>query len=125
MEQNQTVKKFDGSDEVVFSGAFNVYDNELVIKDLLGFNFKFVFEASLLTLPPDTPQKDISAIGEGKDVTITLSAKIRKSAIGSGTTQKNQIIEFSNGKKLFWSMFVQPIGNDERALSVVVTFYLR
>lgn len=121
---NLQVKKYDGNDEIVFSDSFNIYENTLSIKDLLGFNFKFVFEDTLPTLPPANPQKDVSIEGAGKDVTITFSAKLRNT-LGSGTSTKIPIVTFTDGKNLLFSVYSSKIGDGTSALSVTVTFYLR
>lgn len=125
MEGNQSIiKKFDGNDEIVFSDVFNVYENALLIKDLYGFNFKFVFEQTLPTPPSVTPQKDISISGEGKDVTIVFNAKLRNT-LGSGTSTKMPILTFKDGKTLLFSIYSSKVGDNTEALNVTVNFYLR
>ncbi len=117
------VKRYDGNDEIVFSGVFNIYENNLKIKDLAGFNFEFVFEDKLPTLPPANP-KDISVSGEGKNVTITLAAKLRNT-LGSGTSNKVPIVTFDDGKALLFSLYSSKIGDNTPALNVTITFYIR
>lgn len=121
----ETKQTFDGDSEIVFAGVFNVYENKLVVKNIKGFNFTFIFEENSPSLPPTIPKKDIIATGEGKEVIVTLSSKIRNSSIGTGTTNKSEIINFSDGKKLSWSMFVQTMGENASALSVALNFYIK
>lgn len=124
MPPEQQIKQYDGDDEIVFSGIFNIYDNKITIENILGYKFVFTFDEQLNN---EQPPKDIAVAPlEGEiGALVKLSAKIRNSSIGSGTTNKNEIVNFEDGRKLLWSMFVQTIGNDKHALNVSLTFYLR
>lgn len=125
MEPNLiNIKRFDGNDEIVFSEVFNLYENTLSIKDLYGFNFTFVFEDNLPALPSALPQKDVAINGQGKDVTITFSAKLRNT-LGSGTSTKIPIVTFKDGKSLLFSVYSSKVGDNTSALNVSVSFYLR
>lgn len=118
------IKKFDGGDEIIYAGVFNVYENVLRINNLYqGYNFKFVFEENLPSLPSPT-QKDVSAIGEGKDVTVTFSAKLRNT-LGSGTSTKLPVVNLDDGKILLFSVYCSKVGDNTTALNVSVNFYLR
>ena len=110
---------FDGKDEIIFSNSFNIYENELIIPDLLGFKFKFIFENT----EPKESQKDIvSEPVDEKEIVITLSKKFRNS-LGSITADKLGILNTSDNKQVLLSIFGQQVGND--SLHVTINFYLR
>lgn len=111
---------FDGKDEVVYSESFNVYENELHIKNVLNFNFKFIFEIT----DPKEGQNDILIQNKDNNVTIILSKKIRNT-LGGGTTKKSPIIKFDDGKILLYSLYAQTFGDNTEAVNVTVTFYLK
>lgn len=120
MNQEQEIKRFDGTDEIISSGVFNVYENKLIINNILGFNFTFDFE----TTEPKESQKDIDIKGENKNVTLIFSKKFRNT-LGSGTTKKMPLVKFDNNKLLLFSIYGSTVGNDGGALNVTITFYLR
>lgn len=110
---------FDGTDEIIYSKSFNIYANELIIPDLLGFKIKFIFE----TTDPQNDQKDVVVTpGTEKELTITFSKKFRNS-LGSITTEKLAILKTENDKQVLFSIFGQQISND--ILHITVNFYLR
>ena len=110
---------FDGNDEIIFSQSFNVYENELLIKDSLGKSFKFIFEKSNFK----EGQKDINITWDGDKATITLSKKFR-STLGSATTSKLPILKTGNQQEVLLSIFGQQIGGGD-LLNITVNFYLR
>lgn len=114
------VEARDGDDEIIYSGNFNIYDNKLSLKAILGFNFTFIFETS----EQQEGQNDISIKSGDKTVTITLSKKVRNS-LGGGTTKKHPIVMFKNGNKLLYSLYASSIGDNTDALNVVINFYLQ
>lgn len=120
MDKEQEIKRFDGTDEIIFSGIFNVYENKLIINNILGFNFTFDFE----TTEPKEGQKDIDIKGENKNVTLIFSRKFRNT-LGSGTTKKMPLVKFDNNKLLLFSIYGSTVGSDSSALNVALTFYLR
>lgn len=122
MDQTK-IKLYDGDDEIVLSSVFNVYENVLNIESLYGFNFRFIFEENSSN-EPNIKSKDVSIISDDKNVTITFSDKIRNT-LGSGTSNKIPVVEFENGKKLFFTLYSSVIGDNTPALNVTVTFYLR
>ncbi|MFA5132452.1 MAG: hypothetical protein WC444_03985 [Candidatus Paceibacterota bacterium] len=119
----QDIKLYDGDDEIVYSGVFNVYENSLRIESLYGFNFKFLFEEKLPPLP-STNSKDIAIVSEEKDITITFNHKIRNT-LGGGTSNKVSVVNFNNGKTLLFSVYSSVIGDNTPALNLTVTFYMR
>lgn len=113
-------KIYDGSDEIIFSGVFNVYENNLLIKDIVGYDFNFLFEKKADVVS----DKDINITEKDKKISIIFSSKIRNS-LGSGTTNKIPVITFNNGKMLLCSIYSSAIGDGTDALSVVINFYLK
>lgn len=121
MDQEQLqIKRFDGTDEILFSSVFNVYESELLLQNLRGFNFKFVFE----NIEPTEGQNDIVLQGKDKDVTIIFSKKVRN-GLGGGTVQKMPVIKFTDNTVLLFTVHAQAFGENTSGLNVTVTFYLR
>lgn len=118
-----TVKVFDGDDEIVFSDSFNVYDNSIKINGIIGLNIIFNFDEE----GSEKREKDIDILGEGSNATVTFSSKIRNT-LGSGTTAKIELAEINKDskiQKLFFSLYASRIGDKSSGLNVSVTFYLR
>ncbi len=108
---------YDETDEIVFSGTFNVFGTGLTLK-LYDLTFKFIFEAS----EPLNDQKDIVITSETDKVgLITFSNKIRN-ALGSGSNEKLQVVNLNDGRILLFTVFAQSFGEK---LNVTITFYAR
>ncbi len=124
MINQSIVKSFDGDDEIIFSGSFNIYDNSLKFEGIvagLSIFFKFNEEVS------EKIEKDIDILGENNNATVTFSSKIRNT-LGSGTTGKIELAEInkdSTKQKLFFSLYSSRIGDKSSGLNINVTFYLR
>lgn len=119
----EKIKVSDGDDEIIFSEAFNVYDNSLKIEGINGLNITFNFDEE----GSEKREKDIDISGEGINATVTFSSKIRNT-LGSGTTGKIELAEMANGSekaKLLFSVYVSTIGDKTPALNISITFYLR
>lgn len=114
------IKKFDGTDEIIFSSNFNIYENKLTIIGIQGFDLTFEFEIA----EPKEGQKDIDIKGNNKKVTVIFSKKFRNT-LGSGTINKIPLIKFQNNKLLLFSIYGSTIGNEISGLNVTITFYLR
>ncbi|KKS54982.1 MAG: hypothetical protein UV20_C0028G0005 [Candidatus Magasanikbacteria bacterium GW2011_GWA2_42_32] len=110
-------KGFDGSDEIIYSESFNIYEGKLIIPDFLGKKFTFVFEKT----EPTQDQKDINITWSTNDALITFSKKFRN-VLGSGTSNKIKILKTGDGKNISLSVYGQQFGED--GLSVVVNFYV-
>lgn len=118
-----TIKTFDGDDEIIFSGSFNVYDNTLKIEGISGLNITFNFDEE----SSEKREKDIDILGEGSNATITFSSKIRNT-LGSGTTGKIELAEINKDsikQKLFFALYSSRIGDKSSGLNINITFYLR
>lgn len=110
---------FDGKDEIIFSKSFNIYENELKIPALLGFDFVFVFENN----EPDKNQQDVtSKPGENNEIIITLSKKFRNS-LGSMTANKIAALTNDKNQQILFSIFGQQTGGSN--LHVTINFYIR
>lgn len=109
---------FDGTDEIIYSESFNLYEDELVI-DFLDRKFKFIFENS----EPAVGQSDLSLNWINNEAIVTISKKFRNN-IGSATTGKIEILKTSDAKKILFSIFGQQVGNI-KLLHVTVNFYQR
>ena len=117
-ELNSPGKVFDGTDQVIYSNSFNIYNNELTIEQL-GFRFIFVFES----ISPKSGQKDIIVKPDaGKEVHITFSNKFRNS-LGAATTEKLNILQTGDGKNISMTVFGQQVGSTS-CLHITVTLYL-
>lgn len=119
-EQQSAVKIFDGTDEIIFSETVNIYDNKLILKNILGFTLNFEFEKG----DPKERQKDIEIKGEDKEANLIFSKKFRNT-LGSGTVNKMQLVKFDDGKILLFSIYGSVIGSQNDALNVTISFYLR
>lgn len=108
---------YDGNEEIIYSGTFNVYENELTI-DFLEKKFILIFEKT----EPAEKQVDLSLSWEGNTATVVLSKKFRNS-LGSGTSSKIPVLNTQDDKQILFSVFGQQFGED--GLSVVVNFYLK
>ena len=108
---------YDGNDEVIYSGIFNVYENKLTI-NFLEKKFILIFEKT----EPEEKQKDLNLSWEDNTATVILSKKFRNS-LGSGTSGKIPVLNTQDGKQILFSVFGQQFGED--GLSVVVNFYLK
>jgi len=116
----QSIIVFDGTDEIIFSSTYNVYENKLVVKSILGYDFIFEFENT----EPKSGQKDINTEGSGKSVTLTFSKKFRNT-LGSGTVNKIQLVKFKDGRLLLFSIYGSTIGDNSNTLNITINFYLR
>jgi len=111
---------YDDKDKIIFSKSFNVYENKLIIPNLLDFKFEFIFEKK----DPKKDQKDVLVQkGENKEIIITFSKKFRNS-LGSSTSKKISILKINSDKKILFSVFGQQIGDGD-CLHITVSFYLR
>ncbi|MBP6926185.1 MAG: hypothetical protein KBB70_00620 [Candidatus Pacebacteria bacterium] len=118
-----TIKVYDGDDEVLFSDSFNIYDNSIKIIGIMGLTVIFNFDEE----GSEKREKDIDILGEGNNATVTFSSKIRNT-LGSGTTAKVELAEIDKDsikQKLFFSLYSSRIGDKSSGLSVNLTFYLR
>src|SRR3989339_1720572 len=93
-------KGFDGSDEIIYSESFNIYEGKLIIPDFLGKKFTFVFEKT----EPTQDQKDINITWSTNEASVTLSKKFRNS-LGAGTTNKINILKTNEDKNISFSIF--------------------
>lgn len=119
-QEDKTIKMFDGTDEIIFSQTFNVYDNKLILQNILGFNLTFEFES----VEPKEGQKDIEIKGGDKAARLIFSKKFRNT-LGSGTINKMQIIKFNDGRLLLFSIYGSEVGGNVNALNITISFYLR
>lgn len=117
METEMKNLGFDGTDEIIYSQTFNVYEGKLTIPEFLGKKFVFVFEKT----EPTTDQNDINVVWTGNEALVTLSKKFRNS-LGAGTTNKIKILKTNDGKSISFSIFGHQFGED--GLSVVINFYI-
>ncbi len=112
--------EYDGKDEIFFSNSFNIYEDELIISNVLGFKFKFIFEKQ-------EPQKDqndvVITLGDKKEIVVTFSKKFRNS-LGSSTSEKLSILKAGDNRQVLLSVFGQQIG-DGKCLHITINFYLR
>ena len=120
MENNNKITTFDGDYEIIYSSSFNIYENELNIKNILSYDFKFIFEKE----NPNDGQSDISISNEDSKIVVSLSKKAR-SVLGGGTTKKSSVIKFQNGSILYYSLYAKSYSENTDALNVVVSFYLK
>ena len=112
---------FDGDDQIIFSNTFNIYQDMLVINNIRGFKFTFIFEKSEI----QDGQKDIEILNANKnEAIIKFSRKIR-SSLGAGNVDKFPIIKFNDETKLLFSVYGAGIGDASNGLNVTVTFYIR
>jgi hypothetical protein len=114
------IKVFDGEEEIIFSETFNVYNDELIIKNFLGFSIKFIFEKD----EPKKNQKDVVATpnNETKEIEIILSKKVR-SPLGVGTIDRFSFLENVDGSKILASIYVKEI--NKNALNIIINLYLK
>jgi len=122
MDNEVEIIGYDGTDEIIYSKSFNVYENRLEIRGIPGFpdrNFNFVFQTS----EPEAGQNDIDVIWENQQANITISRRFRNT-LGSGTIRKLVIMRTDNNGEILLSIFGQQVG-EENMLSVTVNFYRR
>lgn len=108
---------FDGNDEIIYSESFNIYEGKLKV-DFLDKKFVFIFEKT----EPTQDQKDINLVWSENEASVTFSRKFRNS-LGSGTTEKIQVLKTSEDKLILFSIFGQQFGDD--GLHVTINFYIR
>lgn len=108
---------FDGSDEIIYSKSFIVYEGKLRI-DFLDKKFVLIFEKT----EPFQDQKDVDVIWSGNEASVTFSKKFRNS-LGSGTTNKIPILKTKENKFILFSIFGQQFGGD--GLHITINFYIK
>src|SRR3989344_6172011 len=97
---------FDGTDEIIYSESFIVYEGRLRI-NFLKKKFVFIFEKTEST----QDQKDIDIKWLGEEASVIFSKKFRNS-LGSGTTNKVPILKTGENKSILFSIFGQQFGDD-------------
>lgn len=113
---------YDGNqDEIIYSGTFNIYNNELKIDgitEIPGVTFNFIFQNT----PPVEGQPDLNVVGDGNIATVTLSQKFRNT-LGTGTVNKLVVFRGADNREILLSLFGQQFGTD--ILHVTINFYRR
>lgn len=108
---------FDGTDEIIYSESFIVYEGKLII-NFLDKKFVFIFENT----EPSQGQKDIDIKWLGDEASVIFSKKF-KNSLGSGTVNKVPILKNSENKFILFSIFGQQFGDG--GLHIVINFYIR
>lgn len=117
MEIQTKTLGFDGTDEIIFSESFIIYEGKLKV-DFLDKKFVFIFEKT----EPVQDQKDVAITWNGGEASIVFSKKFRDS-LASGMTNKMNVLKTGEGKLILFAVFGQQFGGD--GLHVTVNFYLR
>ena len=123
MNLNPETKIYDGEYEIIFSESFNIYEDELIIQDFLGFKFFFDFE----TKDPEEGQQDI-AFEPGKEVKefhIKVSKKFRNT-LGSANSSKLKIFNLNDeeNRSIYFTIYGQQVGSNN-TLNITLTFYVK
>lgn len=115
-------KVFDGEYEIIYSRNFNIYENELLIDSIRGFKFKFIFEKSTAEQLPGALPIEFS----GGDKMMTVRLRDFRNTFGVGTTNKVNVLNLEDGKKIFVSIYAKSLDATKNDfLNVSLTFYLK
>ena len=119
MEENMEIH--DGSDKIIFSRDFNIYENELSLKPIYGFTFEFKFQKD------STKKTGLIQIDSDNSIKkITIELINFNNSLGVGTTRKIPVINVDNSdKKVYFSIHVKSLNETTDFLKVSLTFYLR
>ena len=118
---NTKTQAFDGDYQIIFSDVFNVYENRLILTDLVGYTFEFIFGKE------DFDQTMGSITSEGDEVNkkIIINVKNFRSQLGAGSTNKLPVINLNDGKKIYFSVYGRSLSKESDFLEVTVNLYLK
>jgi len=122
MLSSKDVEIFDGDYEIIYSGIFNVYEDKLVIKNIIPKTiFEFEFQSDADSIDQYRP---VRVTPKGKKLHIKLFGFYQP--LGIGTTKPIPIAKNKSKKQeLFFSIHGKSLGKKSNFLQVGITFYLK
>jgi hypothetical protein len=114
----ESINAFDGENEIVYSADFIIYQNKLILKNVIEeYSFEFLFENEL----DKTGQ--INWIGD--DLTKLVKVKLINfnNSLGTGSTQPLPMLKTHDGKQILISVYAKTLNGDSEFRKVSVTFY--
>ncbi len=114
------VKAFDGDSQIIYSEDFNIYENKLVLENILGSKFILTFIKEKGT---EKPSFEVSGSEGNKEINIVFTNFIN--AFGVATTSKIPITKTTNQQTLYFSVHAKSLAETTTFLKISVTFYLK
>lgn len=111
------ITAYDGDYEIIFNGVFNIYENKLTVKNLMGFEFVFEF-----TTDSGSQSKWEIMPGEKEKSAIIKLTNFKK-PLGIGMIKKIPILTLETGHDLYFSLHSKSLNDTTSFIQVSLTFY--
>lgn len=121
MFTNIKTQAFDGDYEIIFSDVFNVYQNKLLITDIIaGFSFEFNFKVN-----KEIIGSTVTYSGDNETKKVTIDLFNFNNSLGVGLTKPFSILNTDDNKEVLFSIHSKSLSETTPFLQVSITFYLK
>lgn len=118
---NTKTQAFDGDYQIIFSDTFNLYENRLILTDIVGYTFEVIFDKEDFNLTTT----GISSQADEVNKKVIITVKNFRNQLGAGSTNKLPIINLQDGRKVFFAVYGKSLSKEIDFLHITVNFYLK
>jgi hypothetical protein len=112
---------FDGDYQIIFSDTFNLFENRLVLVNIVGYTFEFLFDQGSF----DQANSSISSAADDKNKKVTINIKNFRNQLGAANLNKIAILSLGDGRNIYLSIFGKSLQAESNLLQVTINFYLK